>query len=72
MAKYLDLAQIIIAAVMVTGVLLQARGGGLSNLFGGGGEFYQTRRGIEKKIFILTIVAAFIFLVLGVLRLIIK
>ncbi len=72
MAKYLDLAQIIVSILLIIGVLLQARGSGLSSLFGGSSEFYATRRGLEKKIFWATAVFAFIFLVLGVLRLTLK
>jgi preprotein translocase subunit SecG len=72
MTKYLDIAQIVVAALLVVSILLQSRGNGLSSLFGGGGEFFQTRRGLEKNIFIATIVFAIIFLGLGVARLLIK
>ena len=70
MTKYLNLAQIIVSALLIAAILLQSRGSGLSSLFGGGGEFYQTRRGLEKKIFIATIILAIIFLTLGVARLV--
>lgn len=72
MTKYLDLAQIIVSALLVITILLQSRGSSLSSILGGGGEFYQTRRGVEKKIFIATIILAVIFLGLGIARLIIK
>ncbi|MCX6740981.1 MAG: preprotein translocase subunit SecG [Candidatus Parcubacteria bacterium] len=72
MAKYLDIAQIVVAALLVVGVLLQNRGSGLSSFLGGGGEFYATRRGLEKTIMIATIVFATIFILLGILRLVIK
>jgi len=72
MAKYLDIAQIVVAALLVVGVLLQNRGSGLSSFLGGGGEFYATRRGLEKTIMIATIVFAAIFIILGALRLVIK
>lgn len=72
MAKYLDIAQIVVAALLVVGVLLQNRGSGLSSFLGGGGEFYATRRGLEKTIMIATIIFAAIFIILGVLRLVIK
>lgn len=70
-SKYLNLAQIIISVLLIAAILLQSRGSGLSSLFGGGGEFYQTRRGLEKKIFIATIVLAITFLALGIIRLVI-
>jgi len=72
MAKYLDIAQMIVAALLVVGVLLQNRGSGLSSFLGGVGEFYATRRGLEKTVLIATIVFAAIFIILGVLRLLIK
>lgn len=72
MVKFLDIAQIVVAALLVIGVLLQNRGSGLSSFLGGGGEFYATRRGLEKTILIATIVFAVVFMVIGVLRLVIK
>ena len=52
-------------------ILLQGRGAGLGSAWGGG-EFYQTRRGIEKFTFILTIVFIFLFFIVSLLNLIIK
>lgn len=40
---------------------MQQRGGGLSTVFGGDGSVYRTRRGVEKIIFIATIVLAVLF-----------
>ena len=70
MLKYLDIIQVVISVLLIAGVLLQSRGSGLSSIFGGGGEFFQTKRGLEKGIFIATIILAIIFLGLGLLRLI--
>ena len=53
-------------------ILFQGRGAGLGSAWGGGGEFYQTRRGIEKFTFILTIVFIFLFFIVSLLNLIIK
>ena len=49
-------------------ILLQAKGTGLSSTFGGAGMFYQSRRGIEKIFFRLTIALAAIVGVLSVLN----
>ena len=57
----LQIIQIVAAIVLIGTILLQQRGGGLSPVFGGEGGFYRTRRGIEKSIFITTIVSAIIF-----------
>ena len=49
-------------AVLLTGaILLQARGTGLSSVFGGESTFYHTRRGVEKIIFWATVVLAVLF-----------
>ncbi len=62
--------QIILAAAIITLILLQERSSGMSGLFGGGeGGFYQARRGMEKTIFIATIVLAVIFVALAVWQL---
>jgi len=71
MSKILSIFQIIISFLLVVCILAQSRGGGLSTAFGGSGESYGTRRGMEKIIFIATIVLAIIFLGLGVARLLI-
>jgi len=71
MEKYLDITQIVVAGLLVGLILLQQRGAGLGGAFGGLGEFYSTRRGIEKAIFIMTIVAASLFVLLSLLTFVI-
>lgn len=48
---------------MITLILLQERSSGTSGVFGGGdaGGFYQTRRGVEKIIFISTVIGVIVF-----------
>jgi len=57
--------------IILAVILLQERSSGMSGLFGGGGGdgYYQTRRGMEKFIFIATIIAAVIFVALAVWQL---
>ncbi|MGB9608857.1 MAG: preprotein translocase subunit SecG [Minisyncoccia bacterium] len=57
--------QSIIGVLIIILILLQERSTGLSAIFGGEGGFYQTRRGIEKIIFIGTIVLLIVFVSLG-------
>lgn len=57
----LNIVQIILSVLLVTVILLQARGTGLGAAFGGEGNVYRTKRGIEKKLFHLTIVLAILF-----------
>jgi preprotein translocase subunit SecG len=66
----LAIIQIIIAIAIIALILLQERSSGMSGLFGGGeGGFYQARRGMEKTIFIATIVLAVLFVGLAVWQL---
>ncbi len=57
----LTLVQIIVAALLVVVILLQAQGSGLSGAFGGSGEFYRSKRSIEKLLMRLTIILGVIF-----------
>lgn len=59
--------QIIIAVVLIAVILMQNRGGGLPNVFGGGGNVYMTKRGLEKKLFVATIVLSVMFLSISLL-----
>lgn len=69
MEKFLPLAQIIVAIFLILSILFQQRGEGLGSILGGGGSFYASRRGIEKKIFWATIVSGILFIVLAILNL---
>ena len=61
MHTIINITQIIVSVLLVIGILMQQRGGGLSTVFGGDGNVYRTRRGVEKIIFIATIVLAALF-----------
>ncbi len=54
-------AQMALAILLIVSILLQQRGTGLSGVFGGEGGVYRTRRGVERSIFIATIVLAVLF-----------
>jgi len=71
MDKILNIAQIVIAALLCIGILLQQRGTGLSSAFGGGGSVYFKKRGAEKVIFVATIVLAILFVLSAIVRMII-
>lgn len=62
MLKILTVIQIISAILLIAAILLQQRGVGLGSAFGGEGAIYRTKRGVEKGIFIATIVFAVLFL----------
>lgn len=59
------------AALMTLLILLQTRGASLGAGFGGSGELYTERRGVDKSMHQVTIVLAIIFvgsLILGIVR----
>ena len=56
------------ATLSVIFILLQQRGASLGAGFGGSGELYTTRRGLEKSIFSATVVFVIVF-VLSILAL---
>lgn len=72
MNNYLSIIQIIISGILISLILLQAKGVGLGRAWGGGGDFYKSRRGVEKIIFNLTIFVAIIFLASSILSLILS
>lgn len=63
-------AQTILAVFLVGAILLQNRGAGLGSSFGGGGDLYITRRGVEKLLFRFTILVAAIFVLVSLASLI--
>ena len=69
MENYLALAQIAVAVILIVLILLQQRGTALGSAFGQEGGFYATRRGIQQKIFIATIVLGSLFIVLALVQL---
>lgn len=64
-----QIASIIMSVILVILILLQVKGGGLSNLLGGdvGGGIARTRRGLEKTLFQITVGLAAGFLIICIL-----
>ena len=63
--------QIAVSVILIILIVFQQKGAALGSAFGGGGEFYSSRRGLQKKLHYATIVAAGLFIILGILNLII-
>jgi preprotein translocase subunit SecG len=57
----LKITQIIIAVLLVVVILMQNRGSGLGSAFGGSNAVFTTKRGLEKKLYNITIVLAILF-----------
>ena len=61
MPSYLLVAQMLVAAGLVTTILLQLHGGGIGGIFGQADSVYRTRRGLQKTMLRLTIILTVIF-----------
>ena len=70
MKNILIIAQIVIAALLTGGILLQSRGTGLGATFGGSGNVYRTKRGVEKVVFRATVVMAVAFLTIALVTIV--
>ncbi|MEK7627407.1 MAG: preprotein translocase subunit SecG [Patescibacteria group bacterium] len=62
MSNIFNIGQIIVSIILIISILLQQRGSGLSGAFGGDGNIYRTKRGLEHILFIATIVLAVLFI----------
>ncbi|MBI2121614.1 MAG: preprotein translocase subunit SecG [Candidatus Sungbacteria bacterium] len=72
MKTTLIIIQLIVSTLLAGAILLQQRGGGLSPVLGGEGSVYRTRRGMEKTLFVGTIILAVLFFITGLLNLILQ
>ena len=65
-SEILNVFQILVALTVIGAVVLQAKGAGLGNIFGGAGDSYRTRRGLERSLFRGTIVLMLVFVGLSI------
>lgn len=63
--QLINIGQIIIGILLVFLIMIQAKGGGLGFSLGGTAGFYRSKRGLEKGIFVLTILIALVFFILS-------
>jgi preprotein translocase subunit SecG len=64
--------QIVVSIFLIGAVLLQAQGSGLGTTWGGGGESFHTRRGVERVLFTATILLIAVFFVVSMLSVVIS
>lgn len=57
----LPVIQMVLSVLLVAAILLQQRGSGLGAAFGGGGDVFRTKRGMEKILHYATIGIAIVF-----------
>lgn len=71
MNVFLSIAQIVLGVALIAGVLLQAKGEELGGAFGGAQGVYQTRRGLDRVLFTITIIIAIAFFVLAMINVVV-
>ncbi len=64
----LNILEPVLAILLITAILLQARGSGAGLAFGGDGNVYRTRRGIEKRLHGATIILVILFFIIALLN----
>lgn len=64
----MQLIQIFLSLTLITLIIMQSRGTGLGSAWGGSGQSYHSKRGVEKAIFYLTILTAFAFVVVSIIN----
>jgi len=72
MTQTITIIELVVAVLLTVSILLQQRGAGLSQTFGGSFGGYYTRRGFEKFLMIFSIVLSVIFLSLAITSLILS
>jgi len=65
---FLSILQFVLAIILSIAVLLQNRGTGLGAAFGGEGNVYRTKRGVESFLFKATVVLSVLFLLVSLLN----
>ncbi len=69
MKDILLVLNVILSLTIVILILIQGRGAGLGSAWGGGGELFQTRRGIEKITMRLTVIFIILFFIVSLINL---
>ncbi|HEX2993696.1 MAG TPA: preprotein translocase subunit SecG [Anaerolineales bacterium] len=65
MVTYLQIALIIISVLLILSVIVQSKGAGLGSLTGADtGSIFTARRGVERTLFLTTIILSVIFFAL--------
>ena len=64
--------QIVLAVAITAAVLLQKSEAGLGSAFGGDSSAVHTKRGVEKGLFVTTIILAALFVISAIMALVIR
>ena len=65
----LGVTQIVLAIALILVILMQVKGGGLGGIFGQADTVYRTKRGLERRLFQLTVVLVVLFIAIAIVTL---
>lgn len=71
MPTYYQIAQIAVSVLLIIFIILQQKGSALGGVFGGEGNVYQSKRGLDKFLHWGTIVLSVLFIVSSVVNLLV-
>jgi len=69
---FLSIAQIVLAVALIGAVLLQSKGEELGGVFGGSQSVYQTRRGVDRLLFTITVFLSIAFFAMAIVNVILS
>lgn len=68
--RIINIAEIVVAVLLIVSILIQNKGAGLSSTFGGEFGGYYSKRGFEKFLVWFSIALSAIFIVLAIVNLV--
>ena len=66
MQTTLNIIQIVVSVALIVAILFQIKGGGIGGIFGQADTVFRTKRGLERWLFLGTIVLVIIFIALSI------
>ncbi|HEY33665.1 MAG TPA: preprotein translocase subunit SecG [Dehalococcoidia bacterium] len=67
-----NVIQIIVSVALILVITLQVKGGGLGGIFGQADSVYRTKRGVERRLFQLTIVLVVLFVIFSIVSILVS
>jgi preprotein translocase subunit SecG len=71
MQTALNIVQIVVSVVLILAILFQVKGGGIGGIFGQAESVFRTRRGVERWLFLGTIVLVVVFVALSIVNMLV-
>ena len=69
MQTVFNVLQIVLSIAVILVILLQVKGGGLGGIFGQADTVFRTKRGLERRLFQLTIILVVLFVITSIVTL---